>query len=162
MREVKDNHMHISNSHIAWLSKEMKAVMQAVVYAEGLTQEEIAEACSVSSSTCNRWLKSAHDELHFPAFMTGALTDPRMHTLAYEILRYQADRLGYDVVVKLKPGKTYGPIDDEIAGLVQQMGALRAEVGHEDPREHILRRHIDAAKNIIRQAEEEVRLLTKR
>lgn len=93
--------------------------LQAVTDAE-ITREEIAGVLGVNHTTVSRWF--ATGDLHFPACLVPALSNPKLRPLAEAMLRFQALRLGLSLSRRICPSGLNGKIDDEVCDVVQHLG----------------------------------------
>jgi len=126
-----------------------------------LVQKQLADELGVDQSTISRWF-SFDGESDFPASLTPVLAQrPQLKPLAIAILEFQADRMGYDLIKRVKHAELDGHLDDEMLEIVKHLGRVVEEFKTSGPGGYKkCRARIDAIIDAATRAKEELNSLT--
>jgi hypothetical protein len=116
------------------LAEEFKATALATMAECAITQDMIADAIGVNRSTIARWFSYGGD-LHFPAALTSMLSTKQLRPLALDIIRFQAQALGLNVVDgEWVDAYLDGSMDDELLEIGRLEGKM-IELKDKSPRQ---------------------------
>ena len=114
------------NSFLNRVNQDFRAQAIALKSEIGLTEEEIADAHQCDRTMVNHWF-SYGGNTNYPAANLVAMEGTiKLLTFRFELLKYLAS--GSPIKVSMNECDTLkvnGSVDDEIAGIVEKMGALR-------------------------------------
>jgi transcriptional regulator with XRE-family HTH domain len=114
--------MHSTKVEVTRIREDFRSSVNEIMHAERLVQKQVADKLGVDQSTISRWLSFEGDS-DFPAPFTSLLT-LQLEPLAIAILKFQADRMGYDVVKRVKVSALNGELDDEMLEIVEHLGHI--------------------------------------
>lgn len=146
--------MHFFDPKTSRLAEDFKACVLASMGDNKLTQQMLADAIGVDQATISRWFSYGGD-LHFPACLTPMFSSDALRVLALDILRFQAQPLGFMVADSLgSVGEVNGSLDDELLEIGRLEGKM-IELKDKSPRQ--VARLCDELERVVNRARLELK-----
>lgn len=152
---------HFMTKRYQRLNDDLKARILSAICEQRVTQEEIADSVGLSQSTVSRYLTYGGD-LMWPAALTPALDTPRLKSIAVEIVRFQAEGLGYSLVSLPSNLALDGKISDEVLSIVTYLGRLSETVQDHPERVPELRKQVNHIDEVLVRLRGELALMESR
>jgi len=129
------------------------------MHEERLVQKQLAARLGVDQSTISRWL-SFEGESDFPASLISALT-LECEPLGVAMLKFNADKMGYDVVKRVRASELDGTLTDEVFDIMKHLGRVVEEFKTSGPGGYKkCRAQLDAIADAVAKAKEELNTMS--